>query len=80
MLKHKFSTEVVATTLLQQKLLHQRNNFVEHLCCKFSTEAAQEWRNRTPITTNLSIPYFLVLPGRESTITEITEYIQFSLP
>jgi len=40
--------------------------------------SAQEWTNRTPNTTNLSIPCFLVLPGSESTITEITEYVYFS--
>ena len=36
---------------------------------------AQEWKNRTPNATNLSIVHFLVLPGSQSTITEITEYI-----
>ena len=41
-------------------------------------KSAQEWTNRTPNATNLSIPCFLVLPGSESTITEITEYIYFS--
>jgi len=41
-------------------------------------DTAQEWTNRTPNATNLSIPCFLVLPGSESTITEITEYVYFS--
>ena len=41
--------------------------------------AHQDWRNCTTITTNLSIPYFLVVLGSESTITEITEYMYFSL-
>jgi len=40
---------------------------------------AQEWTNRTPNATNKSIPHFLVLPGSESSFTEITEYIYFSL-
>ena len=39
---------------------------------------AQEWTNRIPNATNLSIPCFLVLPGSESTITEIAEYVYFS--
>jgi len=41
-------------------------------------QSAQEWRNRIPNATNGSIPYILVLAGSESTITEITQYINFS--
>ena len=36
-------------------------------------------KNRAANATNGSIPRFLVLPGSESTITEITEYIYLSL-
>ena len=39
---------------------------------------AQEWTQHTPNAMNLSIPCFLVLPGSELTITEITEYVYFS--
>jgi len=41
--------------------------------------SAQEWKNRTPNATNLSIVYFLLLPGSQSSFTEITEYVYFSL-
>ena len=40
---------------------------------------AQEWTNRTPNATNKSILHFLLLPGSESSFTEITEYVYFSL-
>jgi len=42
-----------------------------------TSNSAQEWTNRTPNTTNLSIFCCLVLPG-ESTIIEITAYLYFS--
>ena len=41
--------------------------------------SAQEWKNRTTNATNLSIVYFIVLPGSQSTFTEITEYTHVSL-
>jgi len=40
---------------------------------------AQEWKNRTPKATNLSIVHFLVLPGSQLSFTEITEYLYFNL-
>jgi len=43
-----------------------------------NNQTAQEWKNRTPNATDLSIVHFLILPGSQSTITEITEYIYFS--
>ena len=75
LLQHK----LLQQKLVQQKLLQQRNNLAQNVSSKFSTESAQELTNPSPITTNLSMSYFLVLPGSESTITEITEYIHFSL-
>jgi len=41
--------------------------------------AAQEWTNHTPNATNKSIVHFLLLPGSQSSFTEITEYVYFSL-
>ena len=41
--------------------------------------AAQEWKNCTPNATNWSIVHFLVLPAIQSSFTEITEYMYFSL-
>ena len=41
--------------------------------------STQEWKNRTPDATNLSIVHFLVLPGSQSSFTEITKYTYFSL-
>jgi len=40
---------------------------------------AQEQTNRTPNATNWSIAHFLLLPGSQSSFTEITEYVYFSL-
>jgi len=40
--------------------------------------SAQEWTNRTLAVNERVDSRFLVLPGSESTITEITEYIYFS--
>ena len=37
---------------------------------------AQEW---TPNATNMSIAHFLLLPSSDSSFTEITEYVYFSL-
>jgi len=39
----------------------------------------QGWNNRTAISHERVDSRFLVLPGSESTITEITEYSYFSL-
>jgi len=60
--------------------IHGRWPSLLFFCVKLPVHpnTAQEWTNRTPNATNLSIPCFLVLPGSESTITEITEYIYFS--
>jgi len=44
-----------------------------------SVLTAQEWTNRTPNATNKTIPHFLLLPGSESTLTEIDKYVYFSL-
>ena len=41
--------------------------------------SAQEWTNRTLAVHERVDSRFLVLPGSELTITEITEYIYFSL-
>jgi len=46
---------------------------------KIIKEAAQGWKKRTPNANNLFIVHFSVLPGRQSTITEIAEYTYFSL-
>jgi len=40
--------------------------------------SAQEWTHRTLAVHERVDSRFLVLPGSESTITEITEYIYFS--
>ena len=37
-------------------------------------QSAQEWTNRTPNATNKSIVHFLLLPGSQSSFTEITEH------
>jgi len=42
-------------------------------------ESAQEWTNRAPNATNKSIPHFLLLQDSESSFTEISEYVYFSL-
>jgi len=42
-------------------------------------KSAQKWKNRTPNATNKSIVHFLLLPGSQSSFTEITEYTYFSL-
>jgi len=42
------------------------------------TSSAQEWTNRTLAVHERVDSRFLVLPGSESTITEITEYMYFS--
>jgi hypothetical protein len=39
--------------------------------------SAQEWTNRTLAVHERVDSQFLVLPGSESTITEITEYMYF---
>jgi len=57
------------------QLMSETDTFVLLSCHMWP---AQEWTNRTPNATNLSIPYFLVLPGSESIIAEITKYIYFS--
>jgi len=41
--------------------------------------SAQGWRNRTLIGHERAIVHFFVLPGSLLSITEITEYIHFSL-
>jgi len=41
--------------------------------CRAVALAAQGWNNRTPISHERVDSRFLVLPGSESTITEITE-------
>ena len=41
-------------------------------------QAAQGWTNRTLAVHERVDSRFLLLPGNESTITEITEYIYFS--
>ena len=38
-----------------------------------NSHTAHEWKNRTPNTTNSSIVHFLLLPGSQSSFTEITE-------
>jgi len=52
-----------------------------HACGRHDScmHAAQEWTNRTPNATNMSITHFLLLPGSELSFTEITEYVYFSL-
>jgi len=51
-----------------------------HVCSKvIRNDTAQEWTNRTPNATNESIVHFLLLPGSQSSFTEITEYMYFSL-
>ena len=40
---------------------------------------AHECTDRTPNATNKSIHHLLLLPGSESSFTEITEYVHFSL-
>jgi len=46
--------------------------------CNHWTKAAQEWTNRTLAVHERVDSRFLVLPGSESTITEITEYMYFT--
>ena len=46
--------------------------------CTCIPESAQEWTNRTLAVHERVDSRFLVLPGSELTITEITEYIYFS--
>jgi len=41
--------------------------------------SAQAWRNRTLIGHELTIVHFLVLPGSLLPITEMTEYLYFSV-
>ena len=41
--------------------------------------SAQKWTNRTLNATNKSIVHFLLLPSNQSSFTEITEYVYFSL-
>jgi len=48
-------------------------------CKNGNAEAAQELKDRTQNATNKSIVHFLVLPGSQSSFTEITEYIYFNL-
>jgi len=46
--------------------------------CQHDSGSAQGWTNRTLAVHERVDPRFLALPGSESTITEVTEYIYFS--
>jgi len=53
-------------------------NVVVHITLFVWFYSAQEWTNRTLAIHERVDSRFLVLPGSESTITKITEYIYFS--
>ena len=59
--------------------IHCLYKYTSSLKSQFCTPSTKEWKKRTANATNGSIPRFLVLPGSESTTTEITQYIYFSL-
>jgi len=61
------------------RFLHEIWQYMRSHTCTYLSHTAQIWNNRTLAVHEWVHSRFLVLPGDESTITEITEYTYFSL-